>query len=168
MGEDDEDRAEDLFSCHGGIVADPDDQRRIDEEPPGLLDGTAPAHHDGAALVARHVDVALHPVALAGIDERTADGAGVGRVPGGQVGERGGGDVDGVVEVRSRDDEAGRDGTSLPGVHTHREGGHPAGAAQVGVVEDHERRLPAELEEHAFERARRVGHHRATRWPSSP
>ena len=46
VGDDDEDRTEDLFSCHGGIVADPDDQRRIDEEPPGLLGGPAPTDHD--------------------------------------------------------------------------------------------------------------------------
>ncbi len=56
-----------------------------------------------------------------------------------------------VVEVLPRDDQAGRDGASLPGVHAHGEGGHPTGAAQLGVVEDHERRLPAELEEHPLE-----------------
>ena len=119
------------------------------------------------ALVAGQRDVALHPVALAGVDERAADRAGVGRVPGGQLGQRGGGAVDGVVEVPARDDQTGRDGTALPGVHAHREGGHPARAAQIGVVEHHEGRLPAELEEHPLERARRVAPSPCARWRST-
>ena len=69
-------------------------------------------------------------------------------------------ELDALVEARPRDEQPRREDAALPGVEADERRGERDDRLEVGVVEDHVRRLAAELEQHALHRSRRGGHHR--------
>src|SRR5690606_4326516 len=95
--DDHQDRAEDLLTGHGRAGVHPGDQGGFDEIAALAVGRAAAAGDDPTALGAGDVDVALHPVTLAGRDERTADGALAGRIARPDPAHGGGGDLHGLV-----------------------------------------------------------------------
>ncbi len=159
MGDDHQDRAEDLLLRDASGVVESGDQRRLDEEAPGFVGRTAAADLDGAALLLGDLDVGQDTLSLAFGDQRPADGARTRGVSGRESGQGIAGRGDRLVELGSRHDQTCRDRTALARMGDDVESGHRTGGTEVGVVEHDERGLAAELEEDLLQRFRRRGHH---------
>jgi hypothetical protein len=98
----------------------------------------------------RPVDEPADPLELVGVVERavsTSSSSGGRWCAGGLLGERG----DEVVVDAGRGDDPGGRGAVLTGVEVAGDGDGLGGGLDVGVVEDHDRGLAAQLEVHALE-----------------
>ena len=76
-------------------------------------------------------------------------------------------ELDAVLEVLARDEQAARQDAALAGVEADERRCQRHDPLEVGVVEHDGRRLAAELEHHALDRARGRRHHALARSRSS-
>ena len=158
MRQHDEHRTEQLVLGDRGVLVRADEQRRLVEEAARQMLGDAAADHGLGAVGDRAIDVARDLLALAGVDERAHHVRGVGGIAVRHTGERRARDVDGLVVAGARHDEPRRDRTTLARVRDRGVRAEHRRHRGVAVVEEHERRLAAELEEHPLHRRARRRH----------
>ena len=151
VGDDDQHGAEDLLLGDAHGVVDVHEHGGLDE--PALVDACGPAAADGhlGALLLADLDVALHPVTLALGHERPDLGGrveGVAHLHGGHLLDQ---RVHDLLVAVARGEDAGLGDARLAVVHEGVGHEHGNGLGQVDVVEQHGRRLPAQLEAEALE-----------------
>ena len=146
VGEQRDDRPEDLLLRHPHGVRDVGEQRRLDVPAVARGPGAAATGGDRRPLAEGDAEVALDPLPLGLADQRPDVGVGVHRVPDGQSRDGSGQRLPHVGLDRTRHQHAGlRDAQLARDAEGHGQQCRHEGV-DVGVGKDHGRALAAELE----------------------